>query len=226
MTRWGAGRNTGSSGADFQYGCAGVRITHCTLCPCRGCLTDIFMKAGGELCGADIRGGGGSGSLPATAPKAVPGRRSGCGRGQRARGQQRGGWVCPPALATSNGHPGGSCHHHHFPMAHRGCVSELRFPPLTASGEEQLTLVGQEAEDRRGSCAHAWGAPREHQSPRFLWARPRSERFSRNNSLHRHDNMLRWGREPSLLGQRGNRGTERTTDFRKVTREPSGRAGT
>lgn len=85
---------------------------------------DVFMKSGGELCGADIRGGGG-GSLPTAARIAVPGRRSGCVRGQRARGQLaprrllgKGGWVCPPALAARvvTGIPGGSCHHQRFPM--------------------------------------------------------------------------------------------------------------
>lgn len=35
----------------FHYGWPGERITHCTLFPYWGCLTDIFMKSGGKWCG-------------------------------------------------------------------------------------------------------------------------------------------------------------------------------
>lgn len=76
---------------------------------------DVFMKSGGELCGADIGGGGGV-SLPTTAQN-----RSGCIRGQRVRGQLaprrllgKGDWAYPWPWVVM-GIPGGSCHHQRCP---------------------------------------------------------------------------------------------------------------
>lgn len=99
---------------------------------------DVFMKSGGELCGADIRGGG-CVSLPTTAQTALPGRRSGCIRGQRARGQlahrrllEKGDWVCPrPGSQGSNGHPRWQLPHQHSQgLIDAESVKSTRLPGL------------------------------------------------------------------------------------------------
>ena len=82
----------------FHYGWRSGRITHCTLFPYWGCVTDVFMKSGGSHGRAEIRSLG-LATWPPPLWRCLPGGRSGWSS-QRAEAPLEGCWS-PTASPTA-----------------------------------------------------------------------------------------------------------------------------